>query len=1827
MAEQAEDTHAPADSSHKHGAASRTILLEGVPLLDSPAWSSEDELDNPTYNKRFRHRKHEEIRQRLQQRKLEARERQQQQQQQQPDHLPPQRRASTPQRAHSHSVGSEEVNTTTKAAHPGKRTPSGGNTQADGPASTLERTNTAHSRRSKRSNATQHSQRPRKRDADDVGAAAEHDVAAAPRSGGGGGASAPAAESPAVSGVTAASAAVTSVPFVPAPVPAAEPEKAMSLQAAMSTEAAAGTKAESPGKSAPLVNGHAAQQRGKELSRLVDDHRHTEQPAAPTQAAKSEKTSSASPPLRLAEAKAAALPPAPAPAPAPQTVAFSSTEVQPPTLTATTRGTHTPAPRFSLQKKIKGNTKATASTASSAVPPQAAEKRAAAPPLPPPPPPPPLWAEVLSVNDAVVVAPAPPPLPRTFAKTIITVHQQSPSSPRTNGVASLDSSSFDGAASMPTALDTTRQFVEADLQGERPPVQRSAAASPNGTASATAAGKRPPARGEAAATTVPAAVMEDTHIAEPPLSPLPSSTEPLQLHADEVVAPLSVPTSARSPPRVERRSYSSSVTSNGQPGAAASSMTTQRQQRRSDYYTFSGIPSCFDFMLTGGEVRTEGEAARTATGGAAAALPVTQRASGSTEGRVRVSHDVSFSSADGFSDGNGSYNYEIGEMYEIGGAEEEEEDEEEEASSSSSMHDAASWGDILSPTSAGSDVDYILAYHSSYYGDLLRHLEMTPSRESPGIDSDAAAPVFAKDDAAPDAAVAVLAGPVVRDQTRAATEQPTKPSSRSSTQSAQSSSLGSLDRARHFYSGDVPQSAAPPAYSFYTHLQESRDGRPLTQSQGDFDQDMTALGVADALPSTRKTRNPAEGRRGSSASAEDADSWGYYWTKKESWPAISRSAKARKKSSSMISAKYSLLSSKKGISMRRSSQLVKQAAKLSPAPAPAPAAVPPPASAPVRVLSLQTPVQRVPPSPPATQALPPPQPAMSSVKPLSLENFGSQTVTDSKAFDLHSPVVRKMTAPPEELAGLAGEEDEEREETAVHMVGQQHPQEQLQPQQPTLFSFAGLAVHPPAALRAKRRAAALMGPAAAAVAKQPAARDEPAVQRPPSVPPAVLLESTDTTATPTLAALPPAEASYGDQRVSKTEGETEEAVEAPPQLPLAGPPPATPEPRRFRSLIGSAYLTDVYTSSLRQLTSQRRNTRAVLPGQTAEPAVKETAGVDGGALRGGAPGSPPASKQPPGLPPLDTTHLAAAVAEAGNNTTTTAIFAADDSGRTAATTSTTDTAASPPHRYRRRHHRTTRIDALFAETAMRNSGCSVDGGGSCPLPQPPVCAVRVAGQGSGRAVEAVQAFSQLSSAHRRSASGTALPVRTSNGGIAGSAPLPSDQAGRKASDAETLSGRGWVAPQFLPGRTAATTRSGSSFLRMVASPPSATSPVVRQTPAAATAGIAGGRAAQQPQSQPQPAYIAVEVAPVSVSAMVRRLEANMSAVNAPMAAMASVKGQRPPQPTRHTVSDRRVAAASNAPPGGVAGESSSAAASRQVLSSTQRPVSSCRSDNSNLVKSEAVLNDFTERKGALRTLATLPQRTAASPTLNGNGTHRGGGHAIEQASTSPMNGSRTTTTTAFASVNQPPANRAAVGPNGTKVFSPPPSSSSPPPLTREALMRQQAQQTMIVRDQHGPQSPLHLQPLPVTTASSPSPQQQQQPLPQLRRRDAAGPPSHCNTTEDLLTRITVLGDRRGWSGRPDASIVSTLHSAPSEPPSTASSPTAAGTEQRRAASEAPSPHARERLPGPGDRQREERGCRYQPLQLTHVFGDEGAVSKAGKTPAAVRQRALEGPSD
>ncbi|KAK7197146.1 hypothetical protein NESM_000659800 [Novymonas esmeraldas] len=51
----------------------RLLVLPDVPLLDSPEWSSEDELDNPTYNKRFRHRQHEEIRQRLQLRRAEGR--------------------------------------------------------------------------------------------------------------------------------------------------------------------------------------------------------------------------------------------------------------------------------------------------------------------------------------------------------------------------------------------------------------------------------------------------------------------------------------------------------------------------------------------------------------------------------------------------------------------------------------------------------------------------------------------------------------------------------------------------------------------------------------------------------------------------------------------------------------------------------------------------------------------------------------------------------------------------------------------------------------------------------------------------------------------------------------------------------------------------------------------------------------------------------------------------------------------------------------------------------------------------------------------------------------------------------------------------------------------------------------------------------------------------------------------------------------------------------------------------------------------------------------------------------------------------------------------------------------------------------------------------------------------------------------------------------------------------------------------------------------------------------------------------------------------------
>lgn len=661
---------------------------------------------------------------------------------------------------------------------------------------------------------------------------------------------------------------------------------------------------------------------------------------------------------------------------------------------------------------------------------------------------------------------------------------------------------------------------------------------------------------------------------------------------------------------------------------------------------------------------------------------------------------------------------------------------------------------------------------------------------------------------------------------------------------------------------------------------------------------------------------------------------------------------------------------------------------------------------------------------------------------------------------------------------------------------------------------------------------------------------------------------------------------------------------------------------RFRSLIGSAYQTDVYTSSLRLLTSRRRLTEpqhdggdgsavsavpATLEGQSRGQAANP-AEADAAARRAPSPGLSSAPQPPPGRvpvapsrsPPLhgvrssnspagEAAPLASAQPSAPSFNSKTLAPASVDGSQVMSSRATTGASARHP-RYRRRHP-ATRIDVLVDETALCGSFLGGDGVSASP--------VMVAVQGSGRGSDS-----------HHTLSGASAPASAVNAGR-----LRSSEDGAVVASVHTGSS------------VAAHARSGSSFVRLVtASASPSPSPSQLQLTGVAGAAAAAGRAGSSPATAGHVSHNHVGrdsaqlshappgsakrppanegVTPLSVSALVRRLEATMSGSTAsspPSPPPPSVaKSQRPPlavhppppSPPKPLAGSRHDGASAPASaqdtnnnsnsmpipnrPASVPQTSSPRHLNQSSSNNTNQADSSCTSkinsappagfDQSvtNACSSpvkpsvapmslEVVPKHATPSPVPERTRVGVPQSAAPTPSATtvahqraALGSPHHGGNNTQQPNTPTVDAAH---------------DRGAVAielpQTAQMTASPPPlphqqQLAVAPRLTREALMRQQLLQ-------QEPHDVLHdiVQLPPEPSAQTNNNPSTRRPRPVKGRGSGAeAAAGGCRTTQDLLTRITVLDDTRGWRGAPDSSIVSTLGSSAAARRSNATSPNA-----------------------------------------------------------------------
>lgn len=1842
----------------------RTVFLDDVPLLDSPAWSSDDELDNPTYNKRFRHKKHEEIRLRLQQRKQEERERQLQLEK-------AQRQTSTPlPAAENGAAAAAPPPPAQPTVTPQPQLTSCG---AGSQLHSLKRTKTGRGRRSRHptgSTPAQHRCHPVKKEqsltAAETGA---HTPTKKPTK-----APAPAPRAPSQLPEVVPAKQRHTRPLKAEAVTITSPPPPL-MAAAKRTSMPSTQASQSPRQAHASVNAPISLSQTQTQTHVIVSPGATPRHAGTSQQTQTPTISLTVPTPRQTTITSQTAAPENSSrvvahnAPSATTVALSSTEVQP----RKVRGSHTPSAMFFVSKIVKGGS----------VP-----KHSATMPTP------------------IAVATASP----RHADADMTLKRTSPST-----AAYSSMSSRDDATSLPAVLNVTLPFAETESsQAEKREKERGGSSTEAEAAvgfvvtlrteaaparSATAPPLPPGRLGNAAARSPLLASGEggvDVFVPVPPPSPPQLSAELVKACCtDGAATTISEATN----------NYNNSSASTPSPRSSVVALPTFDEEqlnshrlrsahgkhlRQSDYYNLNGMPSYFRPMMGGHTPRTDKTGA-VDIGWSADKVEAVATAM-TTLDTAQIIDDWErsrpFDSQDNYSAGSAdNYDYDRNEME--GGTEggtnaNDDDDDSSINSPSRNIHSGSddddsnsgsgSWSDVLSDASPDSDLDYVLEYHSTYYGDLLKPTDTPPSRETLSVVDDAEKQLEANpksteaamkaDSCADDDGAGEGGGAEVRrgetlvaqlDQVTVAAKQ-----SLHYSPSSTHSSGSSLTREHDFYLDEVHGTVTPPIYSFYNGLQtngetekaQKRKKELLFLSHVNFGKDPYALGMEDSViaMSAPKSNNcignaagtaeattlphlqnsngrrasgapvgPPQPRRGNSAFiTDDADPWAYHQARRESWSSMHKRAPSAagqndnfcKRSSSIMSTKYSVLSSNKGLFLQQEGRSTRAPLPHSTTPTTT-TTLPqtkPPLQGPKEVLAL--PLQATLPSPqpqPASVVTPPGSPAAAAraVKPLSLEIFGSQTTNNSKSFDLLSPVARKSTAPPEELAAMKKEkEQQEGEDTALASHSLQELQ--LQKRQQALFSFAGLQYHPPAALQEKQSTAQAPAPPSKPSKTAPMQPEElrecPVVlpscrhAAPMEVPPPLPSigqpspPSQDELSPPLMKdaadhdrGRPPSfevelvsgrhlfpvseDATMdGAHQCDESDGAVSHEVVNRPSphdvyLPITGV-----EVDRFRNLVGSAYRPPVGTSSQHLPMGRRR-----LPDHdlARESTLAETPAEPTAANAGNLPHIPvpptPLAYVPHGSP------AAAVMAEVADDVPSTHTSLRSFAGVTPVTpdmllrvscegsvTSTATTCCSPGHRYRRRHP-VSRIDAIVEEAVLLSS---------CLCPESHfVSPMRVAAHGSGRERDLSHTRPQPASASQRD---------TAIGSSCAASQPPLSPSTSRLSGADDAEGRvlGRISvcgAASAPSSVVPVGGGGSGFLRTVEAPTTSAT-----DHAAASASQTSEKRQNSSAAMPLAANTAIEITPLSVRALVKRLDAHVSSSSS-----SSFEGSRVARPQRRPLAVQSPANGAtptmrnNATPINDDGASVNNSRSRNhqasviesnANNSTLQPNcpasvpqsvprnlnhNSCSntanddSCNSEVNHAPSPSSPMDVHGGAVASteaplslfapacLAVVPKRLTPSPEHDFT---RRNGHPPSHATT-PSTVKRAARQENFTSYLNTSHDSIVDEPNmpTERVVPPPSSQPSVPGLTMEALMRQQVLQEerkhAILQDRRLLHPPQQFDTRPTANTA--------RELTRSRgrgRNDAGG----CHTTEDLLTRITVRDDTRGWRGKPDSSIVSTL---------------------------------------------------------------------------------------
>ncbi|KPI85815.1 hypothetical protein ABL78_5119 [Leptomonas seymouri] len=1734
-------THQQADSL-----ALRTVFLSDVPLLDSPEWSSDDELDNPTYNKRFRQKKHEKIRMLLQQKKLEERERQLQ--------------IAMGQRcASSQQPPTDCLSTSTRSErdqkHRRKRTSSDASFRADGQTHPLKPTKAGRSKQSHRSADSSRSR------------CTHHHSISGPSAVAG-----DVAEARTTTKKTPASPSHPTAPVAEmAPPPKVRSDNSVKshLNAAAAQNRRLITTTENTTvaavSGAPTPNTQAAP-----VTRPV--RVSDSSPVSPSQMQASTATYTAATPshngaMQLPQELSVPIltPPYPLPTEGKQcsscndrlsqavtSVAFFSAAVEPPK-------PHVQFNNLFVSRMVQdfpkggGSASVPETTTSTAI----AEDTSAVPSAPP------LRADAMTMP-ARTATPLPVP-PQATASV---------SAPLSAAVTHGGAPRLGNAAPIPAGRDASHPFFEPNLSTEeRLTVGKERCAFPAAAADAGAVvvrGSPTANRNGSASAAEPApgcssiadeaAAAYATFVPLSPLSPPPRSSE------------LQPARRRRSTADRQSTARSSKSTAVGVGAVAAvrpcsrlSSRSSchlpsaqDKQLRLSGNYALSEVPSCFHYMLSVSALNDKTTLAETATalsqGPEAGAPSPTLSAMRALVSPTTTSSTTTSTATQLFVHWGSSCSSHSCDRY-SSHREKSVEDDGEQGGHGCPDRGSETGADLLSPTNTGSDVDYILEYHSSYYGDLLRLSDIPISRVTFSATDDTERRSEVDFDAAE--ALSKLEGRVRRrDASTPHFHRTTDGSSISAPKDSSSSprsSANSLGSGHNFfYSGEMHHVVTPPMYSFYTHLQAHREsekkekGSPLL-SCVNFSKDPYALGVEDSIvmlttapsaktaaemvASTSKHLHNQNGsacraggiatgtppRRGDlSNAADDADLWEYHRAKRESWHSLNKPpagpAAGRERSSSVMSPKYSLLSSK-AVLLQQETKAAKTAAatqiKLLPQDSPS-----------VRILSLQGPLTS-----PLPQFAPIAQPTALDVRSLSLENPGSLMGVDSKSLDLLSPMVRKTTAPPEELTVMQEAEEKEGMPTA-EFIGQPlqlpSPLPPVQQQKQMMFSFAGLQYHSPAVFQQKHQTAAAS--TAAPVIN--------GVERPQPVAEAVHVKSHD------------------------------DAYRQSPHdvyLPISGV-----EVDRFRSLIGSAYLTEVYTSSLRLLTGRRRafaksatgtatiegHTTLVTSHNTAgeaqESAAKamstlSLAGHRSSQMHVPLPSSPQRNASLNFRIPSYSAAAGAVSAHSANSVLPTAAAASAHFSLPSfeckalargsvqgSVVSSKATSRSPRHRYRRQHL-ITRIDALLGEEkVLRSSSLSAMGSVSAS-------AVRAAAEGGGRYSGSHSVLQQAS-------------IQRRDGG-----PVPQQMQQLKhisglfhheMTDTRTLEAPG-LHCSVVP------VRSSSSFLRIVAAPmlPSPSSPPLAGCTTKATKSAA--KVNRDTAKLPAPSEVA-EV-PLSVKAVVNRMEANVNGNLSSAAVPNAARPQKLPLAVRPSTD-------SASPP---VQFGDAAPSSTTNLNENNRSTFQSNASTGVLPSIPRHLINHINNCNSYDSMNQTASADAAAPSLSALGPI---GPAVvpKQATPSPVRSitdckadpppheNRFQQRSSMNAHHDEPIRKSGV--LNERVTPPSPRVLPAQRLTREALMRQQ-----LLLQKEGFHSQLMRPPTPQHTPHATATRQKQPKAPGScgQAGDAAGV---CRTTEDLLTRITVMNGTRGWRGGDlDFAIASTLGSSSTAGRQAPASPNASGT--------------------------------------------------------------------